>query len=161
MATIALSGTGTDKKVVLNTIDGVQKVSCSCCGPCSGLPSTVELVFSGLNRCVSDCSFPLPSGLYTLTLYEPAVRYPYEPYIWEYTSAYFFIQFQCNIGQTSFTVIATLASNKFFPLFYANPAEENVAQENVYTPEELYCEGVTGCDDPYTYGGIVSFEFVR
>jgi len=57
MATIALSGTGTDKKVVLKTVGGVQKVSCSCCG-CGSVPNEISVVFSGINVCTNAPSFP-------------------------------------------------------------------------------------------------------
>jgi len=65
MASIALSGTET-KKVVLKTVDGVQKVSCTCCG-CLSLPTTpMTVVISGVVACPSFPSTSLPNGSYEL-----------------------------------------------------------------------------------------------
>jgi len=62
MASIALSGTGTDKKVVINTVDGVKKVSCTCCGCARYRPTETKpgasIVISG----VTSCSFPFGNG---------------------------------------------------------------------------------------------------
>lgn len=65
MATIALRGTET-KKVVLRTIDGVQKVSCLCCG-CASVPDEITVVFSGITTCPADPAYPAPLTTATLT----------------------------------------------------------------------------------------------
>jgi hypothetical protein len=79
MASIALSGTGTDKKVVLKTIDGVQKVSCSCCDPCASLPDEITIVFSGITPCIPrDGIPPYPAILSTATLSRMTVEDPFE-----------------------------------------------------------------------------------
>lgn len=68
MAKIALIGTGTAKKVVLNTVDGIQKVSCLCCG-CESLPDEITIVFSGITICDPPEGTPgYPSLLTTATL---------------------------------------------------------------------------------------------
>jgi hypothetical protein len=68
MASIALAGIGADKKVILKTIDGVQKVSCSCCG-CDSLPDEITIVFSGITVCDPPEGNPAyPSLLTTATL---------------------------------------------------------------------------------------------
>jgi hypothetical protein len=74
MATIALRGTET-KKVVLKTTDGVQKVSCTCCG--CPLPEGTVFTFtvSGITSCgcfqINEFSYlfeliAYPSGTMTL-----------------------------------------------------------------------------------------------
>lgn len=65
MTSIALSGTGT-KKVVLKTINGVQKVSCSCCG-CASVPDEISVVFSGITLCPYTPTFPATLVSVTLT----------------------------------------------------------------------------------------------
>jgi hypothetical protein len=65
MATIALSGTGTDKKVVLKTIDGVQKASCSCCGYAS-----VGLMWVATSKQCNFCGDVDPDG-------DPCIAYTY------------------------------------------------------------------------------------
>mgnify|MGYP003649607966 CR=1 FL=1 len=65
MASIALSGTGT-KRVVLKTVNGVQKVSCSCCG-CDSVPDEISVVFSGMTTCPISPAYPAPLTSATLT----------------------------------------------------------------------------------------------
>jgi len=77
MATIAISGAETDKKVVLKTVDGVQKVSCLCCG-CASVPSQITVVFSGLTGCPASPAYPAPLVSATLTRENPNESHFYE-----------------------------------------------------------------------------------
>jgi len=77
MATIAISGAETDKKVVLKTVDGVQKVSCLCCG-CASVPSQITVVFSGITICPSSPAYPEPLTTATLTQENPNEVYFYQ-----------------------------------------------------------------------------------
>jgi len=101
MATIALSGTGTDKKVVLKTVDGVQKVSCSCCETCATLPQTLTIVFSGIQKCANpggdpppgwyaDSSITVINGLYEVTRNSSIFD------TWIYSDATYQIRVKCS-----------------------------------------------------------------
>jgi hypothetical protein len=120
MATIALRGTET-KKVVLKTTDGVQKVSCSCCG-CAILPTTsVTLVISGASFC-DDIFAPPPSppnGSFDL----PYVLTPYNPNLKLFFLATvdYFIGVSCENGVIDVSITST-GEGTFFeaPIELAN-----------------------------------------
>jgi hypothetical protein len=87
MATIALIGTTTDKKVVIKTVDGIQKVSCLFCDPCEALPDTLTVVFSGIQKCPSSTIDPV-NGLYEVNLSGGGSN-------WEYNDSIYYVRVDC------------------------------------------------------------------
>jgi hypothetical protein len=146
MASIALFGTET-KKVVLNTVDGVQKVSCTCCG-CAILPTTsVTLVISGASFCDDIYAPPPapPNGSFSLPFVSPP---SYNPLLKRYflVTADYIITVQCSNGALGVSIISTGEG-----IFFEAPIGLTNGGTGINT---LVC-GVSGAG----YGGDVSLSW--
>jgi hypothetical protein len=144
MATIALRGTET-KKVVLKTTDGVQKVSCTCCG-CAILPTTsVTLVISGASFCDDIYAPPPapPNGSFSLPFVSPP---SYNPLLKSYflMTADYSITVSCSNGSLGVSIEAA-------GTFFAAPIELKNGGSGTNT---LVC-GVSGAG----YGGTATLSW--
>jgi hypothetical protein len=153
MATIKTTGTGSELRIITKTVEGQVLVSCECCviGFCDSLPATVDVTFSGITRCSPSDSFPLPNGLYTLTLNEELGQFLY-------MSDDFSMYFNCspNFGfQVGVQYIQ--GDYSYFPSVFLSGA---MYEENVEYLSALDLDNCGEGEEPYiAYGGIVSYEF--
>jgi hypothetical protein len=125
MATIALRGTET-KKVVLKTIDGVQKVSCLCCG-CASVPDEITVVFSGITTCPASPAYPAPLVSATLTQENPNESYYYTDALQEVSAG-------CTTAKQIYDALPGIDLTAYIP--------EGIAPDDTTTP--LFIIQITG-----------------
>jgi hypothetical protein len=148
MATIALSGTGTDKKVALQTVDGVKKVSCVCCGCSRYLPTEKKPGASVVISGVTSCS--LPTGNENALEPAPDINGSYnmeyvDGYGWSYSgtvgnaSSFYMIMkcFDATDARPAFLQLQIGASVGSFPVEYFYSIVNDLTQMPTFYNEHL------------------------
>jgi len=154
MASIALLGTET-KKVRIQTVDGVEKVSCLCCG-CSTVPDIITVVFSGLINCPYFSSEAIPPTNAVLNRVQDPTPGFYE---WYFIDSVAEIIADCSYdAQTGLTFSlymagATGSPQSGNPAYNAQGVQQNVAAQN--SLDFVSC----GDDVGWAYGGTATLSW--